>query len=326
MRNAILQADQAMYDNRHTAKLWKVFARRGMGWYAGTLDGGDTQPGADFHTRPPARRGSTLAGYVTDPVTDRPLANALVVITGHDGTLGNYTARTNSNGIYQIDNVLPGRYKKVVATKRGYEIVAKRVLVSDSGFTQRDFEIRRDWAASTGGGRIVDFNGPDYSPQCGPEGAIDLSQGTGWGSTTGDDAGNPTGNAVPKYIVVALPRAIDIAAGRGDAGTAFRVDPSNTCGDPGSSSTNKYRIDVSTNGNTWVRAQRGSFGTVDDADTRGRYFNVASDRDVPGVRFVRFWMLEPQVPDFSTNCPDGPFGGCVFMDMTELLVFGEAAR
>jgi hypothetical protein len=30
----------------------------------------------------------------------------------------------------------------------------------------------------------------------------------------------------------------------------------------------------------------------------------------------------PQVPSFATNCPDGPYGGCVYMDMTELEVFG----
>ncbi len=40
------------------------------------------------------------------------------------------------------------------------------------------------------------------------------------------------------------------------------------------------------------------------------------------MKFVRFWMLSPQVPDFATNCPAGAFGGCQFTDMTELQVFG----
>jgi len=125
--------------------------------------------------------------------------------------------------------------------------------------------------------------------------------------------------------VVQLAQPIDIAAGRSDVGTAFRVDPTNVCGDPGSSSTNRFRIEVSVNGTNWTQVAHGSFGTVDDPNSRARYFNVPSSQNVSGVQYVRFWMLSPQVPDFATNCPDGPFGGCVFMDMTELLVFGEAS-
>jgi hypothetical protein len=43
---------------------------------------------------------------------------------------------------------------------------------------------------------------------------------------------------------------------------------------------------------------------------------------IPAVRFVRFTMLGTQVPNFSTNCPNGGFAGCSFMDMSELEVFG----
>ena len=71
-------------------------------------------------------------------------------------------------------------------------------------------QIERDWAALTGGAQITDFNGPDFSPGCGPEGAIDQSQGSGWGSTTGNDNGDPTNNFIPKHIVVKLPKAVDI--------------------------------------------------------------------------------------------------------------------
>ena len=45
------------------------------------------------------------------------------------------------------------------------------------GSTNADFEPRRDWVSSSGGGTITDFNGPDYTDfGCGPGGAIDLSQ------------------------------------------------------------------------------------------------------------------------------------------------------
>ena len=45
MRNAILQADTARFDGAHHATIWSVFARRGMGWDASTVDGADTAAG-----------------------------------------------------------------------------------------------------------------------------------------------------------------------------------------------------------------------------------------------------------------------------------------
>ena len=49
----------------------------------------------------------------------------------------------------------------------------------------KNFELRRDWASASGGGSITAFDGPDYTPfGCGPIGAIDQSDGTGWGSDT----------------------------------------------------------------------------------------------------------------------------------------------
>ncbi len=105
----------------------------------------------------------------------------------------------------------------------------KSVTVTPSGAT-RDFAVRKDWAASSGGASIADFNGPDYSGfGCGPDEAIDDSQSSGWGSTTGDDDGTPTNEFIPKFIVIDMDRHVDISK--------FAVDPSATCGDGGSAST-----------------------------------------------------------------------------------------
>ena len=54
-----------------------------------------------------------------------------------------------------------------------------------------------DITSRCGGGSIADFSGPDYTPYgCGPGEVIDLSQASGWGSTTG--AGEePTNVFVP---------------------------------------------------------------------------------------------------------------------------------
>jgi hypothetical protein len=116
--------------------------------------------------------------------------------------------------------------------------------------------------------------------------------------------------------------AIDITAGGTRRTTAFKVDPSNNCGTSGSTSTNEYRIEVSNNdGATWIEVADGAFGT-DPATSRARYFPVPSDTAVADVTMVRFWMDSPQVPDIATNCPDGAYGGCQYMAMSELQVYG----
>ena len=315
MRNAIIQADQVVYGSSHTLKLWKLFAARGMGWFAGAVDSGDSFPAEDFHVRPAAQTPRTsISGTVTDPtVGDKPLAGVVVHVTGHDsGFSSDYTAVTNGAGRYTIAGIFPGTYPKVVASLDGYEIVSRSITTSTPG--SGNFALRRDWSAASGGADVTDFNGPDYSSfGCGPGAAIDQSQGTGWGSSTGDDAATPTNVFVPKFIVVDLKKAVDVQS--------FAVDPSNTCGDPGSSATGQYRIDVSVNGTTWRPAAAGTFGAVD----RGRYNAVPASGTTAGVRYVRFTILGNQVPDFATNCPDGGYGGCQFTDLTELEVFGTPA-
>lgn len=324
MRNAILQADKVVYDSDHTPGLWRVFADRGMGWFAGTIDGGDVLPAEDFRVRPPAgaRRG-TLAGTVTDPDSGEPIENAVVSITGHDsGYVGSFSATTDASGTYSIPNLPPGKYKKVVVVADGHEILTRKVKVPAGDAAAEDFTPRRDWAAESGGGAVASFDGPDYTQYgCGPDGAIDLSQGTGWGSDTageGDAASYPE----PKRLTIELSEPIDIAEGE----AAFAVDPTATCGDPGSSSTGEYTIELSTDGDDWRTAVDGTGDAAFTDEHRHRYTDVESAITMDGVTQVRFTILSPQVPDFGENCPDGPFGGCTFMDLTELQVFGAAAE
>ena len=316
MRNAIIQADLVAYNAAHYRGLWQVFAKRGMGYFAGSAGGDDPNPAQSFKT-PPAPNtphDGMIAGFVTDPTTGDPVEGALVTVTGQGGQ---YQAYTDSDGIYYIFNLYVGTYKKVVATKGGYfsdSSQATAVRQNDfGGGDATNFQIERDWAAIAGGAQVTDFDGPDYSPQCGPEGAFDTSLTTGWGSTTGDNNGTPTNVMVPKSIVVELPKAVDIST--------FGVDPTATCGDGGSASTGKYKIETSTDGgDTWVVSNTGEF-TVDD---RGQ---LNSLEPAPGtgtaVTDVRFTMLSNQTPDFETNCPDGNYSGCQFTDLTELAVFGS---
>jgi len=218
----------------------------------------------------------------------------------------------------------------VIAASSGYEVIVKKIRVTNStSGTRRDFSTRRDWASSQGGGQITDFNGPDFTSfGCGPAQAIDLGQGQVWGSTTGDDDGTPTNTMIPKFIIVELPEAIDITTDTGNT-SAFKVDPTAGCGDPGSSSTGDFTIEVASSATgPWTEVVNvDGDDTADPAPTgwlpRFTYTNLAASQAVADVSFVRLTLRSPQVPDFATNCPDGAFGGCEFTDFTELEVFGE---
>ncbi|NIK55800.1 M36 family metallopeptidase [Kribbella shirazensis] len=309
MRNAIVQADLVATGGKNADVIWTVFANRGMGWYAGVVDGGDAFPAEDFH-KPPTGPTTTLSGSVKDKDTGAPVAGALVYVGGHSsGYAGDYAGTTDASGNYNITGVAPGTYPKVVVSAPGYELIVQSVKVTPGAAA--NFVPRRNWAAASGGGAVTDFNGPDFSDyNCGPGGAIDNVQGTGWGSTTGDDNGTPTNQMIAKHIDIKLPEKINVSS--------FNVDPSNTCGDPGSASTGKYRIETSADGTTWATAQEGEFTSAN----RGKYNLLTPSGNAAGVQYVRFWMLSPQVPDFATNCPAGAYGGCQFTDMTELQVFG----
>jgi extracellular elastinolytic metalloproteinase len=310
-RNAILQADEAVFAGRHQRAIWKVFSHRGMGFFAGAANGDDTAPAEDFSMPPgPNTPRGRLVGTVTDSVTGAPLAGAMVLFGGHaSGFPGDYAATTAADGSYRIRGVLAGTYPKVVATSDGYDRVEATVTIT-AGTTVRDFSISRDWAAASGGATVTAFDGPDFSPDCGPSFAIDQSLGSGWGSTTDYVDGQP-GPDTPKSVTIALPQAITV--------TEIAVDPNATCGDGGSASTADYRVETSPDGTTWTVANEGVFG-IDDRGHLNPLTPAAGS--AVGVRFVRFTMLKTQVFDIGGTCP-GAFSGCDFMDMSEIEVYGS---
>jgi hypothetical protein len=321
MRDAILQADQVINDGAHSRELWRVFAGRGMGWYAGAVDGGDASPTESFRVRPRSDAATgVISGTLTDDQTGEPLSGIRVVVAGHDGR---YSATTRADGGFDIRGVLPGTYRKVSTGGRGYAGFSRQVTVRSGRVRDVTASLRRDWAASSEGADVVAFTGPDFSAYgCGPAAAVDLQQGSGWSSVTGADDAEPTSSPVPKHVDIELSEPIDIAAGGEEGATAFRIDPSSTCGDPGSASTNDYRIEVSTDGVAWVEVADGAFGT-DPATSRGAYVDVPALVSVAAVTHVRFWMESPQVPDISIDCPDGDYAGCTHMDVSEIQVFGR---
>ncbi|HEY6737681.1 MAG TPA: M36 family metallopeptidase, partial [Actinopolymorphaceae bacterium] len=309
MRHAILQADVVVNQGKAHKTIWQVFAGRGMGYFAGSIDGDDARPVESFALPPkPGSPTGTLTGTVASDA-GRPVSGAVVAFGGHNfGFGGHYAAVTAADGTYVISGVYAGTYPKVFARGAGLDEGTATVAVR-AGMNRKDWKLRRNWAATSGGSRVVDFSGGDASAfGCGPAALLDQSQAVGWSSDV-----VTSGNAMqPRFVVIRLPEAVDIST--------LSIDPSATCGDAGSASTGDYRVETSLDGKTWTRAASGHFGVAD----RGRMNAVPLAAGTTGVRYIRYTMLGTQVADSGGSCP-GAFSGCEWVDSTELAVYGSAA-
>jgi extracellular elastinolytic metalloproteinase len=311
MRNSILMADLVVDHGKHQRDIWKVFAHRGMGFFAAAVDGADTAPIEDFSMPPsPHAPKGSVAGTVTDLGSGLPAAGVAVTFGGHSsGFAGSYAAVTDAGGHYRIKNIFAGTYAKVAAGGAGFEPQVKTVTVTAKPSTV-DWSVRRDWAASQGGGSITDFNGEDNSGfGCGPGQVIDMSQGTG----TSSDAVITGGTAIePRFLTIQLPAAVDVAS--------VEINPTGNCGDDPSSSTGDYRVETSPDGAAWTVAATGHFGPAN----RDKMNAVPLTAGAAGVRFVRYTMLGTQVADEGGSCPS-QFSGCSFVDSVEVGVYGAPA-
>ncbi|WP_433379162.1 M36 family metallopeptidase [Actinoplanes sp. CA-142083] len=311
MRNSILMADLVVAGGRHQRDIWKVFANRGMGFFAAAVDGSDTAPIEDFSLPPsPHSAKSSISGTVIDQGSGRPASGVSVTFGGHSsGFAGSYAAVTDAAGRYRIKNIFVGTYPKVAAGGAGFERQVKTVTVTRQPATV-DWTVRRDWAASQGGATVADFNGDDYSGfGCGPGQTIDMSQGSGWSS----DAVITGGTAIePRFVTIQLPSAVDL--------TSIEINPTGNCGDDPSSSTGDYRVETSADGAAWTVAATGHFGPAN----RDKMNAVTLSAGTAGVRFVRYTMLGTQVADEGGACPSQA-SGCSFVDTVEVGVYGAAA-
>jgi extracellular elastinolytic metalloproteinase len=290
-------------------KIWQVFAHRGMGWFASVVDAGDIQTVEDFSLPPgPGTPTGTVTGVATDIDSGKPAAGVQVGFGGHNsGFPGDYQAVTDANGKYTISGVFAGTYPALIAGGGGYDRQVKRGVSVPSRTIAINWQVRRDWAASSGGATIAAFNGPDYSSfGCGPGGDIDQSLSTGWGSETNPVDGVPT----PKSIVIKLPKPVNISE--------LSIDPSNVCGDDPTAATKDYKVDTSVDGSTWVAAASGTFATGD----RGRLNKVTlAGGSATNVSYVRFTMVNPQLASPCTSNPGQ--SGCAFLDSAEVAVYGS---
>jgi hypothetical protein len=152
-------------------------------------------------------------------------------------------------------------------------------------------QLRRNWAAHAGSGRISSFTGPNYSG-CGPTQAIDGSPLTGW-STDG----------TARSITVKLPKYVDVSG--------FGIDPGAVCGDPDSASLKGYRVHVSSTGasGSWTTVKSDSFALAD-----AHRLNTVTIPKRRGIRYVRLTAL--------SNHSGGLYR---YIDVAELEVYGPTS-
>ena len=309
MRNSILQADTVLNGGSHLKALWKLFATRGMGYFAAATSAADTAPVEDFQVPPTGTPNASLDGVVTAAGTTTPAAGVTVFFGGHaSGFAGDLAAVTDAQGKYLITGFFPGRYADVVAGGPGY-LPQVRTLSLHQGRNTANWSAVRNWASSGGGAVISETNGDEYAPfGCGAAALIDGAQGVGWSAdlpATGQD----------KHAVVQLPASVNV--------TSVQVDPSGTCGDDITASTGQYRFETSADGTTWTVAASGAF-TPAQIHTLANVPLAAGS--TAGVRYVRLVMLGSQAGNFAgVDCSIPNAAGCLFVDSSELVVQGTPA-
>jgi hypothetical protein len=161
---------------------------------------------------------------------------------------------------------------------------------------------------------VADFNGVDFTADgCGPVNLIDQSQGAGWVSDAeGTGGGEDTTAIEPRFIIVELPAAVDVAQ--------LTINPSTSCGLGGSASTGDFKVETSPDGATWTLGAQGHFGPTQ----RTPQTVALAAGSTADVQFVRYWMLGTQTADIGGSCP-GNFSGCTYVVSSELAVYGSPA-
>ena len=152
----------------------------------------------------PAANASSIAGIVVKEPGSQPLKKVLVQVVAEDQKQGgNYTATTDSDGHFRIENVVPGRYRLflektglVEVNGRGFKADAN-VLTVQAGRAVEDLLFRMLPTAIVSG-RITDEDGDPIS------GVRVIAQKKKPGKSTRETAGSESTNDLGEYRLSGL--------------------------------------------------------------------------------------------------------------------------
>jgi hypothetical protein len=152
----------------------------------------------------PAASASSIAGTVVKEPGSQPLKKVVVEFIAEDQKVGgNYTASTDGDGHFHIDNVLPGRYR-LFLEKTGFAGVNGHGMKSDveaftvqAGQTTDDLVLRM-MPTATISGRITDEDGEPVA------GVRVIAQKKKPGKATRETAGSEATNDLGEYRIAGL--------------------------------------------------------------------------------------------------------------------------
>lgn len=275
-RNAIIQADTALFGGRYNSLIWRVFAHRGMGYYASARDTNDLWPVASFSLPPgPETPRGTLRGRITDVDTGRPVEGVRVSVAGLGAQVsGSTEAVTDATGGYEL--ALPARrYRRVeIQGPTGYlrRDLGSVTIAADQA-TAGNARIRRSWAVT---GRITSTpvgSGP-LASVCSSKAIIDGDRSSAWyESVSGRRASRP-------IAVLKLARPVDV--------TAYAIDPRPGCQASSGAATKKFKLESSRDGRRWKTE------TTRTLRLFNRFAVVRPSGGSRRVRYVRLTLLTPR--------------------------------
>ncbi|SDY37880.1 Fungalysin/Thermolysin Propeptide Motif [Micromonospora pattaloongensis] len=202
MRDAMRTA----LDNRYHSRpdydtvvdlVFGAFAKRGLGQYASTRGGEDTDPVPSYTHQNPARNG-TLTGTVVNAGTGRPIAGARVMLGVFEARVTPLTTTSAEGGFGA--SVTAGTYPVTVAAPGFGARTVTGVRVTAGTTTALRFALAPNLAATADGASVVS------ATATGAERMLDDTEASSWTAAPG------TGHAVIKLAAPAEISSIQVSA------------------------------------------------------------------------------------------------------------------
>jgi hypothetical protein len=241
MRDAILTADLARTGGTNQDVLWQVFAVRGLGVSASSVDADDINPRPAFNHASPQRNGR-LRGVVVDRTSGKPVAGARIIVGRYEARVSD-AATTSAGGRFELP-MLQGAWPITIQAP-GYGSRTLTVTVGKDRRLQR-FTLGANLASSAAGATAEAVNGSVLGD---PELAIDDTERTTW--RTDPDEDGPTKE----------PIVIDLAGDEPVTISRLRISAMTAPGTPRFEALRDFEASTSLDGIRWTPVASGAFKT-----------------------------------------------------------------
>jgi hypothetical protein len=240
MRDAILAADKARTNGKYQTRIWRVFARHGMGKSARSIDAADINPKPGFDHLEKSRNGR-LSVKVVDAVTGKAIPGARAMIGIFEARV-TPLATTGRSGSFEVRAQGDRTYPLTVAS-RGYGSRTVQVRVRPKKTTSLRLELSVNFASRFAGAKVKEVSDP--STLGSPLNALDDTEASTWWT-------DPKANAEETLVVdlagssAVTVKKIQLSAMRSPGGSRFEA-------------LRHFVVQASTNGKKFKTILEGSF-------------------------------------------------------------------